>query len=429
MVTHEETQVVPPEISAIGFSDVRREVRSMPNGRRTLRSRVARHVDSPSGSVRSLAPVIDMGVGLSFPDPLEADAVAASGIGLYSRDGSETVRQFERVIADLEGSEAACATSSGMGALSLTLLSLLKAGDRMVADRECYCETSELLTKVISRFGIRIDFVNVDDTDELQAVLASSARLLLVETISNPGMRVANLLELAQLAHQNGTRLIVDNTFANPLLCRPIEHGADLVVESCGKFVAGHSDVTAGVVAGPSELLHEVRESRRLLGQTPGSMDAWLALRGLKTLYARTSVSNATAKRVAVSLETHPAVTHVRYPGLEQTKSDRPRTLNEEFGGSVIGFELTGGALAADQFVRALVEIPFAATVGGVSTIVSFPSRQRIQGTGESTCSSHASGLVRLSIGLESPADILEDINQALNQVIPTGDRKMGSFR
>ncbi len=398
----------------------------------SIRTRLARQFESQplfENAARSLVPGIDLGVGLTFSDPKIADEVVATGAGLYARDGSETVRHFERVISDLEGSEGACATSSGMAALSLTLLSVLQTGDRILADQECYCETAELLTTVIARFGIRVDFVDIHDSAALREAFATSTQLLLIETISNPLMRVANVRELASLAHDHGSLLVVDNTFANPLLCRPIEHGADLVIESCGKFIAGHSDVTAGVISGRNEHLKSIRDSRRLLGQTPGSLDAWLALRGAKTLYARTVVSNTTARQIAVFLDKHPAVTRVWYPEREPASNSLHDSLSHEFKGSVIGFELAGGSHAADCFVRALQHIPFAATVGGTATIVSYPSRQRARLPKETMCSSHATGFVRISMGLESPAEILEDLTQALNTLSSCGGSESGRAR
>ncbi|HEU0165335.1 MAG TPA: aminotransferase class I/II-fold pyridoxal phosphate-dependent enzyme, partial [Thermomicrobiales bacterium] len=235
---------------------------------RSLRSRAA-HAGEDGG--RSSGPHVEpihQSAVYAFADAEAAGMAYAKGDPLYARDGLPNVRALERAVADLEGAEDAQAVSSGMAAIALSLTSLLTAGDHVVAPACGYCDTSALLEELLVRFGIRVTFADYHDAANVEAAIEARTRIVFAETISNPGMELADLPALAAIAHRNGVLLLVDNTFATPLLCRPLEHGADLVLHSAGKFLGGHSDVTAGVVAGREDLIATMRRHAYLTGPT-----------------------------------------------------------------------------------------------------------------------------------------------------------------
>lgn len=329
----------------------------------------------------------------------------------YSRDRFPNVREFEQAVADLEGAEAGCAASSGMSAISLVLLTFLAAGDHVVLAEGSYCDTGELLDRVLGKFGVDVTVVNATDTDAIERSITSRTRLLMVETISNPLMSVPDLDHLAAIADRHDVILCVDNTFATPVFCQPLTHGAHLVIHSATKFLGGHHDLTAGVVVGSQDLIDQLQKTSYLVGTLPGAMDAWLALRGIRTLAPRMSWIAQTAGEVAKALYDHPGVHQVRYPGLLNGVDEEivARMLPDGAGG-MLAFQLTGGDAASEAFIRQLCLIPYVPSLGGTSTSICFPprtlaARQDCRGAG---------GWLRLSIGLESPGDLIADITQAL---------------
>ena len=236
-------------------------------------------------------------------DPAIADHRAASDPAEpnYVRDGMPNARALERAVADLEGTEDAHAVSSGMAAIAVTFLAHLRAGDHVVAAADSYCEARTLLTEELPRFGVQTTLVDTNTPEGLLAAVSPETRMLYVETIANPSLRLADVATLARLTQAHGILLCVDNTLATPVLCRPLEYGADLVLHSATKFLGGHHDLVAGVVAGRRELIAPLRRCGRLYGMTLGAMEAWLAVRGLHTLAPRMAWMSETAAVVAAS--------------------------------------------------------------------------------------------------------------------------------
>jgi cystathionine beta-lyase/cystathionine gamma-synthase len=395
-----------------------------------FRTRAVRGDDACRRSGEPLSQPIFQTAAYGFDDSSLADEQFGAGRPVYSRDGLPNVRALERLVADLESAEDAVAASSGMAAIALALFTHLAAGDHVIAPAGCYRDTAALLTNQFARFGVAATFVDPNDAEAVNAAVTPRTRLIIVETISNPGMELADLPAIAAVARERNLLLCIDNTFATPALCRPIEHGADLVVHSAGKFLAGHHDVTAGVVVGRRSLIDPVRRAAYLLGPTLAPMDAWLTIRGIKTLAPRMSWISQTAATVAAFLASHPAVSALRYPGRPcLPRQDLTTHVLPNGAGGVMAFDLAGGPATADRFIRNLRMILYAPTVGGTSTIVSFPPQPETPGDGRSArLCRYRSATVRLSVGLEDPVDIVTDLEQALAPLVAeplVGDNRL----
>jgi cystathionine beta-lyase/cystathionine gamma-synthase len=319
-------------------------------------------------------------------------------------------------IAALENSAAALVTSSGMAAISTTLLAVLSAGDHLLAQSCLYGGTHDLLTKDFEKFGLKVDFIDADRPDSWAAQLRPETRAIYVEAMTNPLLQVADLKAVVEFARARGITSIIDNTFASPINFRPIEVGFDLSIHSATKYLNGHADIVAGAVAGSAEMIERIRHKANHLG---GSLDphaGFLLSRGLKTLALRVRYQNASTLQIAQFLEGHPAVSRVHYAGLEShPRHARARSLFAGFGG-VLSFELKGAVGRAEELAKRL-RIPIVApSLGGVHTLLTRPAttshaglspadRQRL-GIGD--------GLLRLSVGVEATEDLLEDFEQAL---------------
>lgn len=340
---------------------------------------------------------------------------------VYSRWANPTVDAFEAAVADLEGAAGAAAFASGMAALSSLVLALCSTGDRVVATRQLYGNTHSLLTSRLARYGIGADLADAGDLSSLGALLPG-ARLLLCETIGNPAIEVADLPRLAELAADAGIPMVVDNTFASPVLCRPLELGASVVVHSATKFLGGHHDLLGGVVCADGETLAAVREVGRDLGATLAPFNAWLALRGLATLPLRVERSSATALEIARRLQGHPDIAAIRYPMLESSSS---RALAESLlggrGGGTMAFEVRGGRARARSFQDELRLVEPAASLGGThSLLVHAASVTHTQlAPDELTAAGISEGFCRLSVGIESAADLIADLEAALAASAP----------
>lgn len=385
---------------------------------RTLAVHVGTDATSP---VRSLSQPIVQSSVYAFRDPALAEARfnADPPEPNYSRDGMPNVRALEQAVAALEGAEAAHGTASGMAAISLLLLTHLSAGDHVVISADCYRDTQLLLTQELSRFGIETTVVTCCNLDTFRQALRPRTRLIFIDTISNPAMKLADLPRISEIAHEADALLAVDNTFATPVLCRPLSHGADFVVHSATKFLGGHHDLTAGVIAGREELIAPIRRCGYLFGPTLGPLDAWLALRGIKTLAPRISWMSETALALASFLQTHPAVADVRYPGLPSyPQADLAHRLLPDGGGAMLAFDLNGEAGVGDAFIRGLRLIPYAMSLGGTETTVSYPPRIRAAADQSGETKPSPSVTLRISVGLEAPQDLIADLRGALDGLV-----------
>ncbi len=338
----------------------------------------------------------------------------------YSRFRNPTVDAAGAEIARLEGAEAGLMTSSGMAAIAVVLLTLLKAGDRLVAARELYGDTRDLLERDLQQLGITVDLVGAADLDGWrQAVGRAPVAVLYAESISNPQLRLLDVPVLADLAREAGARLVVDNTFATPLLFRPLEHGADVVIDSVTKFLNGHSDVTAGCISSAPAHIQQFQRRVITLG---GSLDphaAFLISRALRTVRLRLDRQMSTAARVAQFLASRPDVADVIYPGLAAypQRELAARLLPAGRAGGMVTFVVEGGDQRGYDMMRRLRVLTEATSLGGVETLVSMPITSSQFNLSEKELSEAGipPGMVRLSIGVEEPEDILSDLAQALD--------------
>jgi methionine-gamma-lyase len=335
----------------------------------------------------------------------------------YARIDNPTGAALADAVAEIEGAEAARAFASGMGAIHAALASVLRAGDRVLATSAIYGSTRSLLLNQFGRLGVTTTFIDATDLAAVDAALAAApTRVLYVETISNPTIVVVDLAALAKLAHAHGALLIVDNTFASPYLCRPIELGADLVAESATKFIGGHSDVLAGVVAGSAERIAVVRQVEIDTGGTLSPLSAFLVLRGMTTLAVRMERHAATAGVLAAWLEAEPAVLRVIYPGLPSHPQHALASRQFPIGGGMLAFEVVGGRLGGGAFIDALTIPELTASLGSIHTIVAHPptTTHRQLNDAELAQAGIAPGLLRCSVGLEDLDDLRLDFATGL---------------
>ena len=336
---------------------------------------------------------------------------------IYTRDGNPNVETLERVVADLEDADDAVAFASGMGAIGTTLLSMVEAGDTVLAGDVLYGGTNLLLKQHLPRLGVRVEFVDVTDMGLVERALERSPKVILVESITNPLLRLTDVEGIARLAGERGAQVVVDNTLATPLLTRPLELGADVAIHSATKLLGGHSDVMGGVAAGRFETMAAIRQSNRVWGSTLDPFAAWLIVRGIRTLPLRVSRVCENAMRAAEYLLGHATVSAVHYPGLaSHPEHELAKTMLEGGFGSMVSFELRGGVEAASAFIRSLKMIRFAASLGETCTTVSHPAKtsHRSLSEGEREEAGIYGGLIRMSCGIESAEDIEEDLGQAL---------------
>lgn len=328
----------------------------------------------------------------------------------YGTLGGPNHTALDRLIAALEGAEAATCANGGMTAIANALWHLLRPGDRVVAARDLFGPTAELLERDLARWDVACERVDATDLDAVaRALQQRPTAVLYAETISNPRLRVVDIAALSARAHAHGARLVIDNTFASPALCRPLAHGADLVVESLTKYVGGHDDCVAGAVAGPRAAIEAMRPAMLRAGQLPSPFEAWLCARGARTLALRIDAACRNAERLAGWLEDHPAAESVLYPGLPSHPDHAvaQRVLGGK-GGGVLSFELAGGRPAVDRFVDGLNLIELLSSLGGVATTINHPATTSHRGMGI------GDGLVRVAVGIEAPDDLIADLEPAL---------------
>lgn len=377
------------------------------------------HGDRDLRDDSSLAPPILPSVTHSAADAAEFADMASTPRHprFYTRYGNPTHERAARLIAGLEGAETGLMTASGMGAISAVALGLLKSGDLAVGQTSHYMGTTRLFTELLPRFGVRTRLVDQTDTAGLLAAIGEGARLVMVETPVNPTMAVTDLAAVAQAARAAGAISVADNTFASPINQRPLAHGIDLVVHSATKYLGGHHDLIAGAVAGPAALVEKIWDSAIVLGATLGAFDAWLLLRGLRTLPLRMARANDNAMAAARFLEGHPAVEAVHYPGLESHPQHAlARRQMSGFGG-VLAVRIRGGYEPAARFVAALKLFTHAVSLGGVESLAVHAAAMWA-GTlddAQMRAAGVEPNLVRLACGIEAPDDLIADLRQALD--------------
>jgi cystathionine gamma-lyase len=337
----------------------------------------------------------------------------------YSRYGNPTHQQVEAVMASLEGGEDALVTASGMGAICTSVMSLLNRGDHVVAQRNLYANTAALLEDVLPRWGIECTFVDQTNAGRWAEALRPNTKLIYAETPANPLMRLTDLRAVAALGKTHNITTIVDNTFATPINQRPLQHGIDVVVHSGTKYLGGHSDVTAGVIIGSPAFLERAWRFHIVMGAALGPFDAWLLLRGLRTLGVRVERQNQNALMLARFFESHPKIERVNYPGLDS--HPQHKLAHEQMSGftGMMSVELRGGYKAADRFIASLKLGSYAASLGGFETLLVHPAAMWGDTLTEAQRSAMEVGenLVRISVGLEDERDLIADFSQALDQV------------
>jgi len=339
---------------------------------------------------------------------------------IYSRISNPTLDLLERRIADLEGGEAGLATASGMGAITALLWTFLEPGDEILVDKTLYGCTFAFLHHGLAKFGITITHVDMTDPAKVQAALTDKTRIVYFETPANPNMRLVDIAEVARIARAHGARTVVDNTYATPVLTRPIELGADMVVHSATKYLGGHGDLVAGLVVGSAEDIEAVRlyGMKDMTGAVMAPFNAMLILRGLKTLKLRMERHSASAMRVARWLADHPAVAQVYYPGLDSAPQHALAQRQMAAFGGMIAFELRGGFDAGVAMMNKLNLVLRAVSLGDAESLIQHPASMTHSTYTPEERARHdiSEGLVRLSVGLEEVEDILADLDQALTR-------------
>ena len=383
---------------------------------------VTRKLGLSTTAIHGGAPQPKPGEGVSAPLSQSVNYVQETGTSeglLYTRYGNTpNAERLQRRLAMLEGSEAALVLSSGMGATACAMLALLRSGDHLITSSWVYGGTRKLFTEDLPGMGIEVTFVNPLEPRAWRKGLRKTTRVIFLESPVNPTCRVLELNSLQNLAHAEGIALVVDSTFASPVNFRPIEHGVDVVIHSATKYLNGHHDVLAGVVCGNEPFIEEVRRKMMVWGQAPDPFACWLLERGLKTLDVRVKRQNENAMRVAEWCSKRPEFAKVHYPGLpSHPDHEIARAILDGFGG-MLAVELKGGGPAAIRFVHALKVFSYAASLGGVDSLMIEPrySSHEHLSPDERARIGIPDGFLRVSVGIENVEDLIADIEQALQQ-------------
>ncbi|MCO5225445.1 MAG: aminotransferase class I/II-fold pyridoxal phosphate-dependent enzyme [Thermomicrobiales bacterium] len=348
-----------------------------------------------------------------FDDPREGYA--------YARFGNPTVRSLETVMARLEGAEASIAYPSGMAAVDGVFGVFAQPGSHVIISRDVYGATLGLMRQQYCKLGVTLHEVDATDLDQVREVAAKyKPSLIHAEVITNPLMKISDIAALAEIAHANGAVLSIDNTFGTPMLIRPIELGADIVLHSTTKFIGGHGDVMGGIVSGNLDHITAMRDRARINGSVPGPMDAWLTVRGIHTLHLRMKAHSANALVVARWLESDDRIDVINYPGLQ------PDHLADQFlsadRGGLLSFEIKGATLeSCGRYLEAVKLLKPATTLGDVSSVTLHPARASHRGftPEERAAWGIRDNLLRVSVGIEDVDDIIADLDQAISAAIP----------
>ncbi|MEJ2188548.1 MAG: PLP-dependent aspartate aminotransferase family protein [Acidobacteriota bacterium] len=387
--------------------------------RTTQAIHAGQEADAATGAV---APPIFQTSTFAFDDCEQgADRFAGVAKGfIYTRMGNPTIARLEQAVATLEGGAQGLATASGMAALCTVIFALMKAGDHLVGTSSVYGPSRVVMERDFSRFDVDSTFVDTSDPDAVRAALRPSTSLVFVETPANPTVVLSDIREIAEIAHEHGALLLVDNTFASPILQRPLELGADVVMHSMTKFLNGHTDVVAGmIVPSNQEMRARIKPVHSYLGACMDPHQAWLVLRGLRTLAMRVRTAQENARAVAAYLENHPKVEWVRYPGLASHPQHELAERQMDGPGSLISFEVAGGIEAGRRLLDNVELMTLAVSLGGIETLIQHPSSMThaAMPREDRLEAGITDGLVRVSIGCEDADDLIADFEQALNQV------------
>jgi len=342
----------------------------------------------------------------------------------YTRYGNPTNSAAEAAVAELEGADGALLFTTGMTAITSAILTFVKSGDHIVAQRDIYGGTTKLLTTWLPKFGVETTFVDTTEYDQHEHSIRPNTKLLYLESPTNPTARIVDLNKVSAIAKQRGVLSLIDSTFATPINQRPLEFGIDLVLHAGTKYFGGHADVMCGLVAGRHDLIKRIKETRTTLGGIMDPHAAWLLLRGIKTLAIRVERQNENALRVAQFLAQHPKVSRVHYPFLEGNPQRALAMEQMHGGGGVLSFEVKGSHDDARRVSEALNLFTLAPSLGGVESLVSIPvlsshvmispeARQKMGVTEQ---------MIRLSVGIESGDDLIADLDQALAVVKPVSE-------
>ena len=338
---------------------------------------------------------------------------------IYGRNSNPTVRVFEEKICRLERAQAATAFATGMAAISNTLFTLLAPGDRIVSIKDSYGGTNKIFQEFLPRFNIEVTLCDTTDPDAIETAISNGCQVLYLESPTNPTMKIVDLAHMAALAHRTGALVVFDNTFATPVNQQPLELGADLVVHSATKYLGGHADALGGAVCGPQDYIDRIFHYREINGATLDPMAAYLLLRGMKTLPLRIAHQNQSAIQVARYLQSHVAVEQVFYPGLESHPQHAIALKQMKGFGGMLSFSVKGGYEAVECFLPRLRYAHRAANLGSVETIVGPPATtSHVElNSQERAAMGIPENLVRYSVGIEDPADLIADLEQALDTI------------
>lgn len=385
-------------------------------GQSTKAIHAGQHPDPLTGAV---VPPIYQSSTFAFRD---ADHGAALFKGtekgyIYTRIGNPTIDALQENVATLEGGAGGLATSSGLGAIFTVYIGLLSAGDHVLASEAQYGPSRLMLENHFSRFGVESTFIDTADLELARKSMKPNTKIIYVETPANPTINITDLKGMADLAHEFGALLVVDNTFMSPILQRPIELGADVVVHSMTKFINGHADVVAGmIVTATEELYKKLKPIHSTFGATMDPHQAYLVLRGIKTLPLRMKASQENAMKLARFLENHPAVAEVRYPGLESHPQYELAKRQMDGPGALMSFELKGGFDAGKHLMNSVKIATLAVSLGGIETLIQHPASMTHAGLSPEVrrASGISDGMVRYSVGCEDYEDLEADLAQGL---------------
>jgi len=376
------------------------------------------HGDRTDASGSAVTPPIYQTSTFTFGD---ADAMAAAAQTptferFYTRYGNPNHGAVERIVAAIEGGEAAMVSASGMGAIAATVIALTGAGAHVVAQRMIYDGTRALLSTILSRFGVEVTYVDQHDVTAFAAAMRPNTRLVMLESPSNPLLGITDIAAVSRVAHDAGALVSIDSTIATPVNQRPLDLGADVVLHSATKYLGGHSDLIAGVVVSSRELIARIWETHHILGPALGPFEAWLLLRGLRTLEMRVERHNRNALAVARAMEAHPRVTRVYYPGLESHAGHAIAKRQMRGFGGLVSIEIDGTFDDARSAIDRLRLFHSAASLGGVESLVAQPAA--MWPNSSTSTDARAMGIIpsllRLSVGIEREEDLVADLNQAL---------------